>query len=123
MKIRPGRTRSLISGVMALFVTIFGAVMLSAAPGGIFGFFRWIWIAFGLIIAAASFYNAFSKHGISLYEIDRTGDRTPRGAPEWIEERGLGEEAGKARFCPNCGKPVSERARFCKFCGEPLEEQ
>jgi hypothetical protein len=116
MKIRPGRTRSLITGVMALVVTFLGAVMLSAAPDGIFGIFRLVWILFGLIAAGAAFYNAFSKEGISLYEIESRQDRSERRDPA----RPDFEPGDVARFCPNCGKPASERASFCKYCGESL---
>ena len=26
-----------------------------------------------------------------------------------------------ARFCPNCGQPVTENEKFCHQCGSPLQ--
>ena len=79
MRIRPGRTRSLIAGIMALVVMVVGLIMMSrtggfgpSVPGfgGILGIFKILWVAIGLIGAAAAFYNAFSREGIALYEIE-----------------------------------------------------
>ena len=103
MRIRPGRTRSLLGGLAALLVTIIGAVMLSgfARVGGPIGVFLVVWVAFGLIAAAASFYNALSKHGLPLYEI----------ATEDEDER---------VFCPQCGRPVGKDDEYCRHCGTRL---
>jgi ribosomal protein S27AE len=105
MKIRPGRTRSLIGGIAALLVMIVGLVMMSSS-GGVGGFlapFMILWVIIGLAGATVSFYNAFSREGVPLYEIDLEADRE-----------------GNARFCPQCGRPVERDARFCKYCGAPL---
>jgi hypothetical protein len=104
MRIRPGRERSLITGILALVITIAGLIIMSGAPGG-FGPFLIIWIMFGIVAAAVSFYNAFSRRGLSLYDIEK-------------EDREYDDEA---RYCPNCGKPAGEKASFCKFCGERLD--
>jgi hypothetical protein len=98
---------------MALVVMAVGLVMMSrtggfgpAAPGmgGVFGIFKILWIAVGLIGAGAAFYNAFSREGIALYEIesgDAEGDR-------------------EDQYCPQCGRPVSAGDKFCRNCGTPL---
>lgn len=109
MRIRPGRGRSLVAGIGVLLVTLVGAVMMSsfgtfqAGMGTSFtGTFRIVWILFGLLAAAASFYNAFSERGMSLYEVEL-------------------DAAGKAEsFCPQCGQPVSTDDRFCRHCASPL---
>jgi hypothetical protein len=105
VKIRPGRTRSLLGGLAALLVTIVGAVMLSgfARVGGPIGIFLVVWVIFGLIAAAASFYNAFSERGLPLYEIDTEED----------EDR---------VFCPQCGRPVGGDDEYCRHCGAHLSE-
>jgi len=104
MRIRPGRTRSLIAGIAALAVMVFGLVMMGRMPGGgIFGPFMILWVLFGLIGAAAAFYNAFSERGLPLYEVDTES------------------EEGDA-FCPQCGRPVSADDAYCRRCGASLDE-
>ena len=105
MRIRPGRTRSLMAGIMALLVTVGGVVMLTSFGG--FGgppvAFLALWVIFGLAGAAAAFYNAFSKRGLPIYEVDV--DR---------------EDAGEGEYCPRCGKPVAPEDQFCRNCSASL---
>jgi len=107
MRIRPGRTRSLIAGVMALLVMIIGVVMMSQFGAiGAFKPFMIIWIIIGLVGAGVAFYNAFSREGVPLYEIERDQDDREGGA-----------------YCPQCGQPVSPDDRFCRNCGARLGEE
>lgn len=101
MRIRPGRGRSVFAGIMALVVTLVGVWLLSSFGG--FGPpwpFLALWILIGLGGAVAAFYNAFSKRGLPLYEVDMEGDT--------------------GRFCPKCGKPVDADDEFCRACGASL---
>jgi hypothetical protein len=100
MKIRPGRTRSLVGGVVALLVTVVGAVMLSSWTrfDGTLGIFMIVWVVVGLVAAAASFYNALSERGLPLYEVE------------------MRDEEGRS-FCPQCGRPVGAEDGFCRHCG------
>jgi hypothetical protein len=110
MKIRPGRTRSIITGIAALAVMIVGLVMMSNF-GGTFTPFVILWVIIGLAGAGAAFYNAFSREGLPLYEVDLHRDKYIHGrspAPE--------------KFCPNCGQHITENDRFCKHCGHQLSE-
>ena len=91
-----------------LLVTVFGLVMMSrfgGPTGGVFGPFIIIWVVIGLAGAAMAFYNALSKEGLPLYEVD-------------VEE----DEEGAGAFCPQCGKPVGEGDQFCRHCGATLED-
>lgn len=110
MRIRPGRTRSVFVGIMALLVTVFGLIMMGQAsgmPGPGMGPFVIVWVIFGLAGSAMAFYNAFSEKGLPLYEVD-------------VEE---GQEGDKSStFCPQCGRPVAADDQFCRRCGAPLEE-
>ena len=105
MRIRPGRGRSMLAGVLVLLVMVFGAVMLLGfgGPRGMMLPFLLIWVIFGLVAAAAAFYNAFSRRGLPLYEID--------------VERDEG-----TRFCPDCGRPVGRGDTFCRNCGRQLAD-
>ena len=115
MRIRPGKTRSLIAGILVLVVMVVGLFLLPGRSplggpspmGGAITAFRIIWIAFGLIGAGAAFYNAFSREGVALYEIEMDGD-----------EEGPREEGGP--FCPKCGRPVGRSDKFCRNCGTAL---
>lgn len=99
MRVRPGRERSLIGGIMALLVTFVGLAMLGSFPGAP-GLFMLVWLVVGLGGAAASFYNAFSRRGLPLYEVD-------------TDERSGG-------FCPKCGRPVAGDDVYCRHCGNRL---
>ena len=112
MRIRPGRKRSLWAGIVALIVTCVGLAMM-AGFGGMQGFrgmpgfgvsrlFILAWVLIGLGGAVASFYNAFSRRGLPLYEIDLEEEDEPEG------------------FCPQCGRPTGEGDSFCRHCGAPL---
>jgi len=111
MRIRPGKTRSLIGGILMLVVMIVGLLMMpgnlgiGGPIGSSVGIFKILWIAIGLIGAAVSFYNAFSEEGVPLYEVD------------------VGEEpeSGADAYCPECGKAVREDDRFCRHCGASLQ--
>jgi hypothetical protein len=107
MRIRPGRGRSILAGIMAIVVTLAGLWLLTSfgrsGPfgGGLPTAFVVVWVLLGLAGAAAAFYNAFSKRGLPLYEVDMDDD--------------TGE------FCPQCGKPVGPEDEFCRHCGASLE--
>jgi hypothetical protein len=105
MRIRPGRGRSLLAGVLVLLVMVFGVVMLFSF-GGLRGMmlpFLLIWVIFGLVAAAAAFYNALSRRGLPLYEVDMEDDGT--------------------QFCPDCGRPVGRQDTFCRTCGKRLADR
>lgn len=108
MKIRQGRGRSLIGGVLFLIVCIAGLVMMGqAGMGGVLRPFMVLWAIIGLVGAGAAFYNAFSREGLPLYQVEVDVDA----------------EAGSSHFCPQCGKPVGGDARFCQYCGTALGDE
>jgi hypothetical protein len=112
MRIRPGRTRSLFVGILMVLVTVVGLVMMSrfgGLTGGMFGPFIIIWVVIGLAGAAMAFYNALSREGLPLYEVDVEED----------EEDQTGQNG--AGFCPQCGRSVGEEDRFCRRCGASLD--
>lgn len=113
MKIRPGRARSLIAGIVMLIVMVVGLVLMPGSGllggfpgmGGALSLFKILWVIIGLVGAGAAFYNAFSSEGIALYEIET--DRET-------------EQSEADLYCPQCGKPVSEDDKYCRNCGAAL---
>lgn len=109
MRIRPGRERSLVAGVVALLVMVVGVGIMFSFGGSFGGFsnfllpFLLIWVLIGLVGAAASFYNAFSRRGLPLYEVDMHEER-------------------EGAYCPHCGQPVGREDQFCRHCGRRLDE-
>ncbi|MDQ4077588.1 MAG: zinc ribbon domain-containing protein [Chloroflexota bacterium] len=114
IRVRPGRTQSLVAGIVAIAMGLFVLVMFTGMGGlfpggpigGAFGLFPLLFLVVVLVIAVMSFYNAFSEKGVPTYEIDIESDRN--------------RESNGGRYCPNCGEPVGERDRFCRNCGHPL---
>jgi len=106
MRIRPGRTRSLVAGIMLLVAIGLGLAMMSqcGSMGGLFDLFQPIWVIVALAGAGLAFYNAFSRRGVPLYEIDMSN-----------KEQGA--------FCPQCGRPAGTNARFCQYCGASLRDE
>jgi hypothetical protein len=88
---------------MALVIMGVGVWILSSFGG--FGSPPWpfvaLWVLIGLIGTAAAFYNAFSRRGLPLYEVDTDDD---------VEG-----------FCPQCGGPIGSDDQFCRRCGASLE--
>jgi hypothetical protein len=101
MKIRPGRTQSLIGSIAMLLVMVVGAVLMTSIAG-VPPLFLALWIIFGLGAAAVAFYNAFSEKGVPLYEIEARDDTADA-------------------FCPNCGRSVGRDDSFCRNCGHRLK--
>ena len=128
MRIREGRGRSLFGGIAALAVMLLGLAMMGSflgaagsmgmgSPmGGPIGLFMIIWVLFGLIGAGSAFYNAFSKRGLPLYEIDV--ERRGRLADSLADS--LEVEGGDGTFCPQCGQPVGRDDKFCRHCAARL---
>jgi len=95
-----------------LLVMIFGLVMMTrfgGPSGGPFGIFVIVWIVMGVTGATMAFYNALSKEGLPLYEVELEDEARAR------------RQAGDG-FCPQCGYPVDEGDQFCRHCGAPLGE-
>ena len=98
-----------MAGVVALLVMVVGVVMMLSFGGSFGGFsnfllpFLLIWVLIGLVGAAVSFYNAFSRRGLPLYEVDVDAER-------------------EGAYCPHCGKPVGGEDEFCRHCGRRLDE-
>jgi hypothetical protein len=92
-----------VGGIAVLAVMAGGLVMMGqfGMGNGVLAPFMVMWVVIGLVGAGVSFYNAFSRRGVALYEIETDG-----------------QEAGA--YCPQCGKPIGQNDRFCRHCGAML---
>ena len=79
VRVRPGRTQSLVGGIMGIVMLMVGLGLFSGL-GGPFGFprvFALAWMAVCVVITAISFYNAFSARGIAVYEVETDQPAAP----------------------------------------------
>ena len=123
--IKPGRGPSMMSGVMGIFVALFGVLwtIVAAAMGA------YIMIPFGLIFISIAVIgvvynlkNATSRNRYSAFDIT-----DEREEPDPFNQR-FGHEHDRTdafdqaarRYCPSCGVAVDPDDRFCRNCGNPL---
>lgn len=143
--IKPGRGPSMMSGVMGIFMALFGVfwTIIAASMGG--GFmvpFGLIFIAIAVVQVIYNFKNATGKNRYSAFDItdgneepdplnQRYGqsydsyDQNGYGAPydnynQSYDAYGRPEEDTESAFCPYCGNPVDGDYEFCNKCGKKL---
>lgn len=124
--IKPGRGPSMMSGVVCIFVALFGvfwtvgAVSMGAGFMGIFGI---IFIAIAIVNAIYNFKNATGKNRYSTFDITEDGEEPD----PWNERFGEKREAAykpdintDSKYCPYCGTAVGKDFEFCNNCGKRL---
>ena len=125
--IKPGRGPSMFSGVMSIFVGLFGvfwtimAFCLGAGPMALFGF---VFIGLSIYSAIYNFKNATSENRYSEFDIvdsheepDPFNQRFGRQTPDQPSESTATFEAS---YCPYCGIKVEEKYEYCPKCGKKL---
>ncbi len=122
--IKPGRSGSMMAGVIGIFMCCFGVVFtaIGFAEFSFMGLFGLVWTGIAISITVQNFKNATGKNRHSLYDIVDTEDE-----PDPLDER-FGNppntpeksEPNSSRFCPYCGKAVGEDFTFCNGCGKKL---
>lgn len=126
--IKQGRGNAFISGIVSIFVALFGlfwTVMASQGGLGPFSIFGLLFSVIGIINAIKSFTNAFGKNRHSEFDIvDQTEEPDP-----WNEHFGTPtyEDGNKYysvgnSFCPYCGNAVKKDFEFCNNCGKRLPD-
>lgn len=134
--IKPGRGPSMMEGISAIFMALFGLIwtILAASMGaGAFALFGVIFILMAIVIAIFSFKNATNKNRYSLFDITENSEE-----PDPLNERfgnssyynntynnmsfdaNTGTNSNSSRFCPYCGTPAASDFEFCNSCGKKL---
>lgn len=124
--IKPGRGPSMMSGVMCIFVGVFGVIWTIAAvsmgAGPIFALFGLVFIGFAVVNAIYNFKNATNKDRYSIYDITESHEE---GDPfdKYYKENNINDsESGneESNFCPYCGAKAQKDFEFCNKCGKKL---
>lgn len=140
--IKPGRGPSMMSGVMGIFMALFGVfwTIIAASMGG--GFmvpFGLIFIAIAVVQVIYNFKNATGKNRYSAFDItdgneepDPLNQRYGQSYNQYdynqygytqkdgYDAYGRPEENTDSAFCPYCGTPVEGDFEFCHKCGKKL---
>ena len=130
--VKPGRGPSMMSGIVGIFMALFGVVWTFAAAGmgapWFFCLFGVIWTCIVGINTLYSFKNATSKNRYSVIDIV-DGTEEPDPLNEYFGEQGepsnidlFESEASEVEFCPYCGAEVEKDYRFCHKCGKELPQ-
>lgn len=123
--VKPGRGPSFMSGIVGIFVALFGVlwtVVAAVNGGGIFALFGLIFVAIAVIQVIYNFKNATGKNRYSQYDITEDNEEPDPfnerfdGYTEFPERRCRGNN----KFCPYCGTELGGDFEFCNNCGKKL---
>ena len=130
--IKRGRGPSMMNGLGALVVSVFGIFWtLAAATMGAPWFFPIIGVcftAYGIFITVYNFKNATGEHRYSEYDIvdgkeepDPLNQRFGASLNDnfFAQNEGNGTSAA---FCPYCGVKTNRDFDFCPKCGKKLPD-
>ncbi len=130
--IKPGRGPSMMSGVMGIFMILFGVfwTVLAAGMGaGIMVPFGLIFIGVAVAQVIYNFKNATGKNRYSAFDITEENEE-----PDPFNQR-FGQQYNydsqydaynapegdrDSEFCPYCGNAVDNDFEYCNKCGRKL---
>ncbi len=123
--IKPGRGPSRQSGIMSIFVGIFGVfwtIMAIIMGGYIMVPFGLIFIGMAIYQAIYSFKNATRKNRHSLFDITEDGEEVDPLNEEYNIDHTDYEFniSDDSTYCPYCGKKVKDDFIYCNNCGKKL---
>ncbi len=125
--IKPGRGPSMMSGVMCIFVALFGiiwTIVAASAGGGIFALFGLVFIAIAIVQAVYNFKNATSKNRYSAFDITEDNEEVDplneRFGNQFSPSTHPAATGADNAFCPYCGNPVADEYEYCNKCGRKL---
>lgn len=128
--IKPGRGPSMMSGVMGIFVAVFGVIWTVVAlnmGGGIFALFGVVFIIMAVVMTVYNFKNATGENRYSTFditddgeEIDPLNERFGRKRENGGAGNTTADKSGGSAFCPYCGAKVEGDFEFCNKCGKKL---
>ena len=125
--IKPGRSHSAFGAVVGIFIALFGVIWTVAAIGigapWFFGVFGIGFVAVAIFQVVRNLHNAYGENRYSDFDIV---DSEEEPDPYHIKY-GPKEEASapmhttsESRYCPYCGKVVSDDFIYCNHCGRKL---
>ena len=125
--VKPGRGPSMMSGVMCIFMALFGVVwtvLAAGTGGGLFALFGVFFIGIAVVQAIYNFTNATSENRYSEFDIvDSQEEEDPWdrrfGAPPPPQQNGEPPQADISD-CPYCGAALQDDFAFCPKCGREL---
>ena len=116
----------MMSGVVGIFVALFGVFWTIAAVSmgaGFMGVFGLIFVAIAIVNTVYNFKNATGKNRYSSFDITEDGEE----ADPWNERFGEKREntnrvdlSADSKYCPYCGAKVQKDFEFCNQCGKRL---
>lgn len=125
--IKPGRGSSMMGGIGAVGVAVFGIFWtLMAVRIGAPGFFALFGVFFIVMAGVSAYYNFHNATGENRYsEFDITEDGEE---PDPLQERldGRAEKENKQTveaaggYCPYCGAVAEKDYLFCRKCGRKI---
>lgn len=139
--IKPGRGPSMMSGIVGIFVALFGVfwtIMALNIGGGFMAIFGIIFVAIAVMQVIYNFKNATGENRYSEYDIvdeheetDPFNERFGKKDSYNQYEDSYGNDAYSSnefdenksrenRFCPYCGTPVEDDFAYCNQCGKKL---
>ncbi len=129
--IKPGRGPSFLSGILSVFMALFGVLWIfsvASSGGGWFALFGVVFVGIAVVNAVYSFRNARRKNRYSAFDIvdgaEEPDPLTPGSAGQSHTDPGSAESGsttpGSARFCPYCGRRAAPDHAFCSGCGKKL---
>lgn len=122
--VKPGRGPSFMSGIIGIFVALFGVVwtILAVSGGaGFMGIFGMIFVVIAVIQVAYNFKNATSENRYSEFDITDDGEEIdPWNERFGAAKSGKEKEHTKSTYCPYCGTKVEDDFSYCQSCGKKL---
>lgn len=122
--VKPGRGPSFMSGIIGIFVALFGVawtILAVSGGAGFMGIFGIIFVAIAVIQVVYNFKNATSENRYSEFDITDDGEETD----PWNERFGAKKEEKQEKsqgsgYCPYCGARADEDYSYCRSCGKKL---
>lgn len=128
--IKPGRGPSKLSGIMGIFVALFGVFwIIMAVAGG-----AWFMAPFGIIFvimaitgAVYNLKNATGEERYSSFDIvdsSEEGDPLNRryGRKTDVFDTADAYKGTVSSYCPYCGKKLDSDFTYCPNCGRRIEK-
>lgn len=128
--IKPGRGPSMMSGVMGIFVALFGVVwtvIAASMGGGLFALFGIFFVGAAIASTVYNFKNATGKNRYSAYDItdgneepDPFNERFGNAGNSDFSDWNGADKKEAVKYCPYCGSKAEKTYEYCSNCGKKL---